>query len=62
MNCPTKNQTKAIGYSCCYSAIGSAGEQAGTFGVCVGLLCMCAKVRGWPLCQRKATRKQPNAL
>jgi hypothetical protein len=33
-----------------------------TFGVCVGLPCMCAKVCGWPPCQRKAIRMQPNAL
>lgn len=42
-------------------AEGSDGAE-GTFGVCVGLPCMCAKVRGWPLCQRKAIRLQPNAL
>jgi hypothetical protein len=48
--------------SWCYSAIGSACVQAGTFGGSVGLPCMCAKVRGWPPCQRKAIRKQPNAL
>lgn len=56
MNRPTKNKTKAIGYSCCYASEGSDVCGGAAVAKAGGLQAMCVWFAGSPPWQRLANR------